>query len=40
MTKPERHAAATLTPVAESDFPELRELAETIWRQHYEGIIS
>ena len=40
MTKPERHAAATLTPVAESDFHELRELAETIWRQHYEGIIS
>lgn len=30
----------TLTPVAEPDFPVLRELAETIWRQHYSAIIS
>jgi hypothetical protein len=30
----------TLTPVAEPDFPVLRKLAETIWRQHYSAIIS
>lgn len=32
--------ARTLTPVTEPDFPVLRELAGTIWRQHYAGIIS
>lgn len=31
---------AALTPVAESDFAVLRELASTIWRQHYAAIIS
>ena len=30
----------TLTPVTEPDFPVLRQLADTIWRQHYVGIIS
>lgn len=30
----------TLLPAAEPDFPMLRELATTIWRQHYAGIIS
>jgi ribosomal protein S18 acetylase RimI-like enzyme len=30
----------TLTPVTEPGFPVLRELAGTIWRQHYAGIIS
>jgi hypothetical protein len=30
----------TLTPVAEPDFPVLRDLAEAIWRQHYSAIIS
>ena len=30
----------TLTPVTEPDFAVLRELADTIWRQHYAGIIS
>ena len=30
----------TLAPVTEPDFPVLRELASTIWRQHYAGIIS
>lgn len=33
-------ADVTLMPVAESDFAVLRELAETIWRQHYAEIIS
>jgi ribosomal protein S18 acetylase RimI-like enzyme len=33
-------AATTLTPVAEPDFAVLRELAGTIWRQHYAAIIS
>jgi diamine N-acetyltransferase len=33
-------ADVTLTPVTEPDFPVLRELAGTIWRQHYAGIIS
>ncbi|MFM7740750.1 MAG: hypothetical protein ACKO9H_15205, partial [Planctomycetota bacterium] len=33
-------ADATLTPITEPEFPVLRELAGTIWRQHYEGIIS
>ena len=33
-------ADATLTPIAEPDFAVLRELAGTIWRQHYAGIIS
>jgi ribosomal protein S18 acetylase RimI-like enzyme len=33
-------AAVTLTPVTERDFAVLRELAGTIWRQHYAGIIS
>ena len=33
-------AAVTLTPVAEPDFAVLGELAGTIWRQHYAGIIS
>jgi len=33
-------ADRTLTPVTEPDFPVLRELADTIWRQHYVGIIS
>ena len=33
-------AAATLTPITEPDFTVLRELAGTIWRQHYAGIIS
>ena len=31
--------AATLLPVTEPDFPVLRDLAETIWREHYAGII-
>jgi ribosomal protein S18 acetylase RimI-like enzyme len=29
-----------LTPITEHEFPIVRELAETIWRQHYAGIIS
>lgn len=29
-----------LTPITEYEFPVLRELAETIWRRHYTGIIS
>jgi len=32
--------AVTLTPVAEPDFAVLRDLAGTIWRQHYSGIIT
>ena len=32
--------AVTLTPVTEPDFPVLRELAGTIWQQHYAAIIS
>jgi len=32
--------AVTLTPITEPDFPMLRELADTIWRQHYAAIIS
>jgi len=32
--------AVTLTPVSEQDFAVLRELADTIWRQHYSAIIS
>lgn len=31
---------ATLTPITEQDFTVLHELAGTIWRQHYAGIIS
>ena len=34
------HPAVTLTPVTEPDFAVLRELAGTIWRQHYSAIIS
>jgi ribosomal protein S18 acetylase RimI-like enzyme len=30
----------TLTPVVEPEFVVLRELAGTIWRQHYAGIIT
>ncbi len=33
-------ADVTLTPTTEPDFVMLRKLAETIWRQHYTGIIS
>jgi ribosomal protein S18 acetylase RimI-like enzyme len=33
-------AVTTLTPITEPDFPVLRELAGTIWRQHYAAIIS
>ncbi len=33
-------ADVRLTPVTEPDFPVLRQLADTIWRQHYVGIIS
>ncbi|MFM7521559.1 MAG: GNAT family N-acetyltransferase [Planctomycetota bacterium] len=33
-------ADVTLAPVTEPEFPVLRELAGTIWRQHYAGIIS
>jgi len=33
-------AAVTLTPVTEQDLAVLRELAGTIWRQHYAAIIS
>ena len=33
-------AAVTLTPVAEPDCAVVRELAGTIWRQHYSGIIT
>jgi len=33
-------ADITLTPITERDFAVLRELADTIWRQHYVGIIS
>jgi hypothetical protein len=29
-----------LTPITEDEFPVIRALAETIWRQHYTGIIS
>jgi ribosomal protein S18 acetylase RimI-like enzyme len=32
--------ALRLTPVTEHEFPIIRALAETIWRQHYAGIIS
>jgi ribosomal protein S18 acetylase RimI-like enzyme len=32
-------AATTLTPISEQDFAVLRELAGTIWRQHYAAII-
>jgi ribosomal protein S18 acetylase RimI-like enzyme len=32
--------AVTLTPVAEPDFAVVRELAGTIWRKHYAGIIT
>lgn len=34
------NADVTLAPVTEPGFALLRELAETIWRQHYAGIIS
>jgi len=30
----------TLMPVVETDFAELRELAEMIWRQHYADLLS
>lgn len=30
---------ATLTPVGEQDFGVVRELARTIWREHYDGMI-
>lgn len=33
-------ADVTLAPVTEPDFPAMRELAATIWQQHYTGIIS
>ena len=33
-------ADVTLTPAREQDFAMLRELAGTIWRQHYAAIIS
>jgi ribosomal protein S18 acetylase RimI-like enzyme len=33
-------ADRTLAPGTEPEFPVLRELADTIWRQHYAGIIS
>jgi len=33
-------ADVTLAAVTEQDFAVLRELASTIWRQHYAGIIS
>jgi hypothetical protein len=33
-------ADVTLTPAREPDFAVLRELAGTIWRQHYAAIIS
>jgi diamine N-acetyltransferase len=33
-------ADVTLTPVTEPDFPVLRQLADTICRQHYVGIIT
>ena len=33
-------ADVSLTPVAEPDFAVVRELAGTIWRQHYSGIIT
>jgi len=33
-------ADVRFVPVTKRDFPVLRELAETIWRQHYAGIIS
>ena len=29
-----------LTPITEHEFPVVRTLAETIWRQHYTGIIT
>jgi len=32
-------APVTLVPVAEPDFAVLRELAATIWRRHYAGIV-
>jgi len=33
-------ADVSLAPVTEPDFSGLRELAGTIWRQHYAGIVS
>jgi len=33
-------ADVTLTPVRKPDFALIRELAGTIWRQHYTGIVS
>ena len=33
-------ADVALSPVTEPDFPVLRQLADTIWRQHYMGIIT
>ncbi len=33
-------ADVALAPVTESDFQELRQLADTIWRQHYAGMIA
>jgi hypothetical protein len=33
-------AAVTLKPVTEPHFAVLRELAGTIWREHYTSIIS
>jgi ribosomal protein S18 acetylase RimI-like enzyme len=40
MTAPGSRSGVSLTPVTEADFPTLRELAGTIWRQHYAGIVS
>jgi diamine N-acetyltransferase len=33
-------AGITLTPITEPDFPVVCELAASIWRQHYAGIVS
>lgn len=35
-----RGADLQLTALTEDEFPVVRELAQTIWRQHYVGIIS
>lgn len=40
MTADGSHTGVSITPVTEADFPALRELAGTIWRQHYTEIIS
>ncbi len=40
MAAPQADPSGTLAPVTESDYAVLRDLASTIWREHYTGIIS